>query len=103
MAHQFHFKVYANRNLYIYLQQTTAKGHNMNEFQEHNKKREMADPGNVYRMTLFIRNFPNRQMLSQDIGGGQGGRDLRKLWGCWQYLVLSMCWLPGCAHFMKIH
>lgn len=77
MAHQFHFKVYANRNLYIYLQQTTAKGHNMNEFQEHNKKK-MADPGNVYRMTLFIRNFPNRLMLSQDIGGGQ------RLGGTWE-------------------
>lgn len=83
MAHQFHFKVYANRNLYIYLQQTIAIGHNMNEFQEHNKK--MADPENIHRMILFIRNFPNRQMLGQDIGWrSEIGRDLRKLWGCWQ-------------------
>ena len=74
MAHQFHFKVYANRNLYIYLQQTIAIGHNMNEFQEHNKK--MADPENIHRMILFIRNFPNRQMLGQDIGWrSEIGRD----------------------------
>lgn len=94
MAHQFRFKVYASRNLYIYLQQTTAKGHNMNEFQEHNKKK-MADPGNVYRMILLVRNFPNRQMLSQNTGRrSEIGKDLRKLWGCWQYPAFYLC--AGC-------
>lgn len=97
MAHQFHFNVYANRNQYIYLQQTTAIGHNMNEFQEHKKK--MADPENIYHMILFIRNFPNRQMLSQDIGWrSEIERDQRKLWGCWQQPVFYLC--AGC---MDVH